>query len=104
MGEELIRPIKYIPEGVCPRCLSLISIYESEIVELDLDEDGLPIKHDVKYSRLYGKCRNCGADFMIKKNGMRYSITSKLAAMLEKEQLEALADANNPFGYNSKGD
>jgi len=103
MEEKLIKPIMIVPEGVCPRCMSTISIFESEIVEMQLDEEGLPISHDIKYNRMYGRCPSCGLDrFEIKKEGMHYSISSKLLDTLNEEHLKYLKNKSNPFGYKEE--
>ena len=100
MGEELIRPIMFLSDGVCPRCMSTFNVFEAEIVEIQLDEDGSPINHDVKYSRTYGRCPNCDHNFKVSKEGMKYKIHSRLLDILNEEQLKYLENNNNPFGYN----
>ena len=104
MQEKLIRPIMYVPDGVCPRCLTPLTIFESEIVELQLDEDGFPINHDIKYNRLYGRCPNCNSDFQVKKNGMKYSIYSKIRDILDEGKKDYEVEKSNPFGFNVKGE
>ena len=104
MEEKLIRPIMFVPDGVCPRCMSNLTIYESEIVELQLDDEGYPINHDIKYYRIYGKCPNCGSDFQIEKDGMHYSIYSKLSDTIKKGKEEYQIEKSNPFGFNMKGE
>lgn len=97
MGEKLIKPIIHIPSGCCPKCLSNLTIYESEILELELDNDGIPERFESIYSRDYGKCKNCGLEFDVVKNGMGFKPKSRLLDILDEEYLKYLAKDSNPF-------
>lgn len=72
MVSDLINPLLECGIGYCPHCGSPLLMVDSEMVYMELNEEGYPIDCDVTYSRVEGVCYGCGAVIPYKRAGGKY--------------------------------
>lgn len=72
MSDDLINPLVECPTGFCPHCGNQLLIIDSEMVYMELNNEGYPIDYEVTYSRVEGVCYSCGANIPYKRSFMKY--------------------------------
>lgn len=94
MKEDLIHPIRKIPYGCCPFCLTPLTIVESEITELELDVNGYPINNDNLYYKNYARCSKCGTEVDMIKVGIQFKPYCRIKEFVNESNI---VRENNPF-------
>lgn len=109
--EPLIEPMIYHGPGGCPKCSGPITVADSELTIMDLNQDGDPISSETTI-RCMGCCMHCGNKIpMMRFKGsyIPYSESSKIIRTMEfkDEMAQRIAEVNknsngkNPFAIES---
>lgn len=72
MASDLINPLLVCDIGCCPHCGNPLLMVDSEMVYMQLNDEGYPIDCEVTYSRVEGVCYTCGATIPYKRSGGKY--------------------------------
>lgn len=64
MGEEvLVSPLIKRKPGECTVCGYPIGVLTSELTDIALNQEGLPIRYQINSYRTIGYCSHCGATY-----------------------------------------
>ena len=97
--EPLIEPIIYHGPGGCPKCSGPITVADSELTLMELNQDGDPISSETTV-RCMGCCMHCGTKIpMMRFKGsyIPYNETSRIIRTMEfkDENFDSKIGASN---------
>lgn len=99
MSADLINPLLECAVGCCPHCGSPLLMVDSEMVYMELNDEGYPIDAEVTYSRVEGVCYSCGATIPYKRAGQKYVPYNPVFdnQLEENIKVDLLKTNGNPF-------
>ncbi len=101
MSIDLINPLLECEAGCCPHCGNPLLIVDSEMVYMELNDNGHPIDCEVTYSRVEGVCYFCGTVVPYKRSGQKYIPYNPLFDKQVEENIKVdinkYKKENNPF-------
>jgi len=86
--ENMRRPLRKLGFGRCRYCGGRIQVLHTESTISDVNEEGYPVKSDVVYTKIVGRCSNCDSMSRLMEHKMRYVPDSDIVrGRLEKESV-----------------
>lgn len=80
-----INPIVQLQPGVCRECRTPLSVVTSDLVEVTLNEEGLPVRSEVRMFLVKGICPKCLTEQAMIRKGFFYVPDTEWGRQLQYE-------------------